>query len=298
MQIQHTIPLRSIAENDHDKLAIKPFLQEDISAHDHDCFELAYVTGGTAQQTLDQVTTTISNGDYFIIDCGSRHSYQNCRSFTLINCLFLAEIIDDTLAGHQSFDELLRVCLIRYHRQYFGQTPANRIFHDKDGRVLQLLRGMQEEYEEKNTGYQEIFRGRLLEILILTMRQVVLEQTIREQTMRQSRQNVKSDIILDLIRFMETNYRNRAVLGDFCNKHHYSLPYISRRFKQETGLSALEYLQKIRLEKCCELLAGSALPIQTIAQMAGYGDIKFFNQLFKRKMGVSPREYRKAASTR
>ncbi len=65
MQIQHTIPLRSIAENDHDKLAIKPFLQEDISAHDHDCFELAYVTGGTAQQTLDQVTTTISNGRLF-----------------------------------------------------------------------------------------------------------------------------------------------------------------------------------------------------------------------------------------
>lgn len=297
MQKHHTIPLSQIADNPRDKLAIKPFVQEDILAHDHDCFELAYVTGGHASQTLNGVTASVGQGDYFIIDYGSCHSYQNCRNFTLINCLFLAETIDDTLAGHHSFDELLRVCLIRYHRQYFGKTPANRIFHDEDGRILQLLLGMQREYDNRDTGYQEIFRGRLMEILILTMRQAVLAQPARLQSLEQFRQSVGSDMILEAIHYLETNYKEHAVLGSFCEKYHYSLPYVSRRFKQETGLSALEYLQKIRIEKCCELLAGDTLPIQTVAQMAGYEDTKFFNRVFKRMLGVTPREYRKAASS-
>lgn len=292
----NTIPLNNIADFPGDKFAIKPFLQEDILAHDHDCFELAYVTGGSALQSINGVTVSLKEGDYFIIDYGSCHSYQNCSNFTLINCLFLAETIDSTLAGCRSFDELLQVCLIRYHRQYFGKTPANRIFHDGEGRILQLLSGMQEEYALRNTGYREIFRGRLLEILILTMRQAVQTLSAGEQALEQFRQGARSDMILEAVQYLERNYRDRAVLGNFCREYHYSLPYVSRKFKQETGLSGLEYLQKLRIEKCCELLAGDNLPIQTVAQMAGYGDMKFFNQVFKRMTGMSPRDYRKAVN--
>lgn len=294
MRSRYTISFRKFADDSADRLVIKPFVQEDTMVHDHDCFELAYVTAGTAEQTLDGVTDMVRQGDFFIIDWGSSHSYQNCRGFTLINCLFLAEVIDDTLAGHKSFEELLRVCLIRYHRQYLGKTSANRIFHDEDGRVLRLLEGMREEYVRKDTGYEEIFRGRLLEILILTMRQVVREQEDKDIS-RQLRKNAKSDMILEMLKFLEAHYEDRAVLKLFCQKYHYSLPYVSRRFKQETGMTALAYLQKIRVEKCCELLAGSNQPIQSIARKAGYEDTKFFNQVFKRLVGLTPGEYRRTA---
>lgn len=272
-----------------DKLLVKPFVQSDVTSHDHDCFELAYVTGGTAVQTLNGVAETVRKGDYFIIDYGSEHSYQNTRNFTLINCLFLSEIIDDTLAGCRSFDELLRVCLIRYHRQYLGKTPVNRIFHDEDGRILNLLQGMREEYLSKSTGYREIFRGRLLEILILTMRKVVEEHDSRND------QSNRSEMVMEAIHYLEMHYNDKAVLGNFCNEHHYSQQYVSRRFKQETGLTALEYLQKIRIEKCCELLAGSEMSIQEIAHSVGYEDAKFFQQVFKRMVKMSPREYRRTA---
>ena len=272
-----------------DKLLVKPFVQSDVTSHDHDCFELAYVTGGTAVQTLNGVAETVRKGDYFIIDYGSEHSYQNTRNFTLINCLFLSEIIDDTLAGCRSFDELLRVCLIRYHRQYLGKTPVYRIFHDEDGRILNLLQGMREEYLSKSTGYREIFRGRLLEILILTMRKVVEEHDSRND------QSNRSEMVMEAIHYLEMHYSDKAVLGNFCNEHHYSQQYVSRRFKQETGLTALEYLQKIRIEKCCELLAGSEMSIQEIAHSVGYEDAKFFQQVFKRMVKMSPREYRRTA---
>lgn len=65
----------------------------------------------------------VKAGDYFIIDYGSRHSYRECRDFTLINCLFLPEMIDDTLADCRSFEEVLRVSLIRYYNGASGSPP-------------------------------------------------------------------------------------------------------------------------------------------------------------------------------
>ena len=58
--------------------------------------------------------------------------------------------------------------------------------------------------------------------------------------------------------------------------------YVSRKFKQETGLIALEYLQRIRAEKSCELLAGSDMLILEIIHEVGYTDSKFFHKVFCR----------------
>lgn len=281
-QKEYTMELNEVGIRDSDKLVVLPYEQGDVGIHDHHFFELVYITGGSAVHTLNDIRGRVRAGDYFIVDYGSVHSYTECRDFTLINCLFLPEIIDDTLAGCHSFDTLMRVCLIRYYKQYFGLTPVNRIFHDADGRILELLGGIQREYAQKRVGYVEIFRCRLMELLILTMRSIVHED----------RQAVKSTAVLEAIRFLDANYYDRAVLSRFCREYHYSLQYISRRFRQETGMTAREYLQKVRIEKSCELLAGSDMRIQEIAQSVGYEDVKFYGSVFRRLLNMSPREYR------
>lgn len=289
MDKSYTVVLRNHVNGHGEKMAVYPFLQADTGAHSHQFFELAYITGGRARHTLNGEVSVVKKGDYFILDYESIHSYSECKNFSLINCLFLPEIVDSTLVGCRTFDKFMRVCLARYYKQYFGYTAVNQIFHDDDGRILQLLLGAQEEYLGKKTGYAEIFRSRLLEILILTMRKVVREERA------DIKENLQSTAVLEAIQYLEANYPCKAVLGNFCQKHHYSLQYISRRFKQETGFTALEYLQNIRLEKSCELLLGSSRTVQEIAQEVGYEDVKYFNQLFRRKMQMSPGEYRKVA---
>ena len=54
--------------------------------HGHNFFELAYITGGTAEHTLENEGKTISAGDYFFVDYGCLHGFQNCKNLTLINC--------------------------------------------------------------------------------------------------------------------------------------------------------------------------------------------------------------------
>ena len=109
-------------------------------------------------QNLAGKKERVKEGDYLLLYYGAVHSYQECKNFTLINCLFLPEAIDDVLEGCHSLEEMLRICMIRYYRKAFEQEKtANRIFHDKDGRVFKLLSVLQLEFSKKEFGWKEIF---------------------------------------------------------------------------------------------------------------------------------------------
>jgi transcriptional regulator GlxA family with amidase domain len=67
----------------------------------------------------------------------------------------------------------------------------------------------------------------------------------------------------------------------------------NRRFKQATGLAPIEYVHTLRLEEAKQLLESGDEPVEAVAQEVGYEDAAFFGRLFRRKVGVTPTQYRK-----
>ncbi len=65
-----------------------------------------------------------------------------------------------------------------------------------------------------------------------------------------------------------------------------------RRFKQATGITPIEYLQKTRIEAAKKLLEQSRQSILEVMLETGYNDLKSFRQLFKKNVGLSPKAYR------
>ena len=264
------------------KLMMMRLKQEDFRQHDHHFFELVYITAGTAEHTLNDNRSILKPNHFFFIDLGSYHSYEHTQNLELINCLFVPEFIDETLQGCESLEELLHSAMIRYSRLTVGQTWADQIFYDETGKIGTLLSEMVEEYENQKLGSNEIFRCHLKEILILTLRILV-----------EPAKTYSDSIINEVIDFVQKHYRESLTLQTFCDKKHYNLSYISRRFKQETGMTFREYIQKTRIEKCCELLEGSDMTVSEIARSVGYDDIQFFHTVFKRLIHMTPKEYRK-----
>jgi YesN/AraC family two-component response regulator len=264
------------------KLMMMRMKQEDFRQHDHHFFELVYITSGTAEHTLNETRSILKPNQFFFIDLGSYHSYEHTKDLELINCLFLPEFIDETLQGCESFNELLHSVMIRYSRLTVGHEWADQIFYDKSGKIGSLLSEMVEEYEHQQLGSDEIFRCHLKEILILTLRLLM-----------EPNKTYSDSIINEVIAFVHKHYRESLTLQTFCDKKHYNLSYISRRFKQETGMTFREYVQKTRIEKCCDLLTGSDMPINEIARFVGYDDMQFFHTVFKRLLHMTPKEYRK-----
>jgi YesN/AraC family two-component response regulator len=59
------------------------------------------------------------------------------------------------------------------------------------------------------------------------------------------------------------------------------------------GMSFNEYLQKKRIEQSCRLISNTEKKITEIAEIVGYRDVKFFNQIFKKHLKMTPREFKK-----
>ncbi|UCH52641.1 MAG: helix-turn-helix domain-containing protein [Pseudomonadota bacterium] len=66
-----------------------------------------------------------------------------------------------------------------------------------------------------------------------------------------------------------------------------------RRFQQATGMPPLEYVHALRIEEAKQMLEAGDAPIETIAHEVGYEDAAFLSRLFRRKVGLTPAQYRK-----
>jgi transcriptional regulator GlxA family with amidase domain len=66
-----------------------------------------------------------------------------------------------------------------------------------------------------------------------------------------------------------------------------------RRFTQATSMSPLEYVHMLRLEEAKQLLESGAQPVEAIAGEVGYQDPSFFSRLFRRKVALTPAQYRR-----
>ena len=66
----------------------------------------------------------------------------------------------------------------------------------------------------------------------------------------------------------------------------------TRRFAEATGMTPLDYVHAHRLEEAKQMLETGDLPVEAIANEVGYEDTSFFGRLFRRKVGLTPAQYR------
>jgi transcriptional regulator GlxA family with amidase domain len=99
-------------------------------------------------------------------------------------------------------------------------------------------------------------------------------------------------------KWMRAQLRNSIGVHDIARHVAVSVRTLVRRFKESTGESPYAYLQRLRLEASKALLATSNYRIDQIAVRVGYQDESAFRRLFKKHVGVSPREYRQRVASR
>ncbi|MCB0166075.1 MAG: helix-turn-helix transcriptional regulator, partial [Anaerolineae bacterium] len=66
----------------------------------------------------------------------------------------------------------------------------------------------------------------------------------------------------------------------------------ARVFKKKTGYAPIDYFIRLKIQKACELLETTDQQVSEIGHSLGYPDIYYFSRLFKKVVGLSPRQYR------
>lgn len=101
-----------------------------------------------------------------------------------------------------------------------------------------------------------------------------------------------ANIIHRCTQHIGTHYNENITLEETARMVYLSPTHLGRIFKQETGVSFSEYVNRVRVNKAKHLLRDRELLMTDISLMVGYKDQSYFTKVFKRLTGVVPKVYR------
>lgn len=98
--------------------------------------------------------------------------------------------------------------------------------------------------------------------------------------------------IENIMKRMKSNLAEKYTLTELAAKCCLSEVYFSSLFKKVSGMSPMNYLAHIRIEKACELISSTNWRMVKIAKHVGYADYQYFTKVFKKEIGKTPGEYK------
>lgn len=119
--------------------------------------------------------------------------------------------------------------------------------------------------------------------------------------LRQLARDSTRDTTLDGLRIarelMERRLDHPWSLAELAAAAGWSPTHFAHRFQEAYGQAPIAALIDLRLRRAQDLLAGTGLPVATVAQRVGFSDSRHFSRSFRQRFGSSPRAWRTAAAT-
>ena len=108
----------------------------------------------------------------------------------------------------------------------------------------------------------------------------------------ESNQVYQDDSMKKVLNYINRNIKRGITLDSAAEYVNMSSSYFSRFFKKYTGTNFITYVTERKIEYAKEMLENTNMPIINIAYELSYNDTNYFSKAFKRKVGISPTEYR------
>lgn len=252
---------------------------------------------------------SLPNRDIFMLHQLKKQSVQalNCRS-SLGNCslMLFSDIQKDT--GHGIFnmtmyEKKIQKCIVQNLEndlKIICETMMEELLKTAHGdftyikktlvNLVVLTYRFAETYTSGSSkdysGIEELFRCESMEKLSQNAITLLLALTTPTPT------SFGDGIAERITDYMEQHLDQNITLDLLSQTMNYSTAYLSRLIKKNTGQSFSDLLQDMRLKKSQELLQRTDDRISDIAAKTGYNDVSYFIANFKKKTGVTPKEWR------
>ena len=249
--------------------------------HCHEFTELVVVYSGEGDHLNEAGEGVhVAAGDVFVIPQGKvYHRYDNLSDLCLVNLLF-----DKNLLPLPLLDVFTMPGFNLLFNDKRGELDVFRIDPEGMPRLLELLGQLEEVLKGRECGYQFGSMALFMQVVHFIAKAVGAKLS-----------DVKS-ASAGLAQALGCLHRRFADPGltveELAATASMSMSTLLRHFKRQTGCAPKEYLLKLRLQAACELLASSALSVSEIAGRCGFEDSNYFSHKFKKKLKLSPGEYR------
>lgn len=254
--------------------------------HYHDFTELVIIAEGSGVHWVEGNRIHVSAGDVFLLQGKQEHYFVEPNDLVFYNVMYQPDELNLPMAELKSIPGYHAIFTLDPANQKPNQFKSHlRLPPAELARVEQILKEMWEEIVTKQTGFEAALLAHLLQLLIL------LSRKYSETSQSKNRQAVMR--IAETIRILENEFEKHWKLEELARLSSTSPGNLNRIFQQATGMSPINYLLQVRLQKAMALLTDSSLSIVEIAFQVGFNDSNYFARLFKKTIGLSPSQYRK-----
>ena len=250
-----------------------------VALHWQESMELVFVKRGTGLVQVGAESCPARMGDIFIFTPGTLHALRQaegqCMEYE--NIIFELELLGGA-------DDL---CAERYllPLQSGRMALQPRIIPGEAGypQAAACLQEAEEANKVKNAGYELAIKGALLRFLSILIGQHGTSLPADTTDTRR---------LKTVLQLIEAKYATPLRIEDAAEACGCSQSHFMRWFKKMTGQGFTAYLNDHRLNLAAELLRITDATVLDIAGRVGFDNLSYFNRLFKRRYGMTPREYR------
>lgn len=241
---------------------------------------LLWLLQGHVELQTSESTAVLSEGDVAIINPGQREHLHSAQANTVMILRIASHWLTRLDAHFFAFD--------------YRVAPPSSHGLAHDGKLRALMRQLLVTHLLNHETQSRLEANRWLgemALLLATHFQHPSTQSVPYSDADWSQR------IRQVVTRIESRYHERVSLAEIARAERVSEAWLSRLFHKEVGVSFMQYITALRLKKAEEQLLGSTHSLQRIAQEQGFASARVMSDLFKRRHGMTPRQYRLRPAT-
>lgn len=256
----------------------------EVMLHWHKEMEFIFIKKGTGRITVDLTTHHVEAGDIIILRPGQLHSISGYDRETMEyeNIIFNPEILNSKYPDTVFHDYIQPVLTgaVAIRPVVTSDTPYYEHLADclnQSDRICSCMK----------PGYQLAIKACLFNFFY-----ALNLYFITDSAPNSGEKHIEK--LKDVFKYIENNYQDPISIEEVSEICNFSQSHFMRFFKNNMGVSFIDYLNDYRLSMACRMLISSDSSILVIASECGYDNLSYFNRLFKKKYGVTPSGFKKS----
>jgi AraC-like DNA-binding protein len=264
-----------------------------VEMHKHAYIELFIIEKGSCKHFYNNRETLLIPGDCFLVPAHYEHGFEIHKLSSIFNCQFFTKrlssdirrITNELCTGNSRNKQ-------DYSKFYKADINKQGIYHFEPNARLYfftLIGYMLDEQNKAGVYFQQMKRNYLEAILILLKR--ISDRQYSNYIHHPSPKHAK---IMKVLSYIEANITEEEALNfdALAAQNNVSPNHFRKLFKDFTGLSPVEYINRLRIVKACDQLLKGEESITDVAASVGIYDSNYFSRIFKQYIGCSPKQYK------
>lgn len=262
---------------------IKNYKTGTIPWHWHKEMELVLITLGEVICSIGNDKFILSKGDAILINSNVIHKFECSNN--------IQTILEDIVFSPQFISPIESIIYNKYILPFIDSNISHIILKQDNkwqndiilnlSKIFELCKSCEQLYELK-------IKEKLINIWLLLYSNIDIISLISNKKLSLNSQTR----VKNMVQFIKENYQDKITLTDIAVSANISKSEALRCFKSNLNTSPIKYLTEYRLYKAKNMLKNKNITISEISSLCGFDSVSYFDRVFKRQYGLSPRKYR------